>query len=394
MQGRVDRVVRFDVDEQRPRLEEIQAMVNVSGNEGEAQQPLRGVTRLQREGLLEPQEHRDGRAAMLFQRSELAVEDQSLLIEGQSWHEDAAGQSSSRRGQRAWAVWRAPSWRLRVCSQVGANFDLPLGLFALSNDVLTIDHSVRPSERAHPGGRKKGIEAMQLLRRAEERGQANHGWLKSQHTFSFADYYDPNFMGFGSLRVINDDRVAPGRGFGTHPHRDMEIISYVVDGSLEHKDSMGNGSIIRPGDVQRMTAGTGVTHSEFNPSKSEGVRFLQIWVIPDKPGLTPGYEQKFFGEERRNTLRLVASQDGREGSVLVHQDVNLYATLLDEGKAVSYDISADRIAWLQVVSGSVSVGEHQLKEGDALALAQEKNITLSASSEANFLLFDLKDMSS
>src|SRR5687768_5593269 len=180
---------------------------------------------------------------------------------------------------------------------------------------------------------------MMRIRRAQDRGHANHGWLDSHHTFSFADYYDPSHMGFRALRVINEDRVEPSRGFGTHPHRDMEIISYVLEGGLEHRDSMGTGSVIRPGDVQRMSAGTGVTHSEFNASRSDLVHFLQIWIMPEKRGITPSYEQKSFPEaERQGKLRLVASRDGRDGSVLVHQDVNLYASLLGAGEQVRYEV--------------------------------------------------------
>jgi redox-sensitive bicupin YhaK (pirin superfamily) len=200
-------------------------------------------------------------------------------------------------------------------------------------------------------------------------------------------------MGFGALRVINDDRVAAGRGFGTHPHRDMEIISYVVEGALEHKDSMGNGSLIQPGDVQRMTAGTGVSHSEFNPSPNSAVRFLQIWIIPEKRGLPPSYEQKFFGEERRNTLRLVASPEGRDGSVTVHQDVRLFASILEKDKEVHFPISKSRMVWIQVVSGQVSASSDLLSEGDALALSDEESVTIVAQEDANFLLFDLKDLS-
>lgn len=234
---------------------------------------------------------------------------------------------------------------------------------------------------------------MLFVRRAAERGQADHGWLKSQHTFSFAEYHDPSFMGFGALRVINDDRVAPGRGFSAHPHRDMEIISYVVLGSLAHKDSMGNGSLIRPGDVQRMTAGTGVTHSEFNPSSDSPVRFLQIWIIPEKRGLPPSYEQKFFGEERRNTLRLVASPDGREGSLTVHQDVQLFASLLEKGQELRFVVETSRMVWIQVVTGRVRASSEVLSEGDALALSKEDSVSISAEEDANFLLFDLKDLS-
>ena len=175
---------------------------------------------------------------------------------------------------------------------------------------------------------------MMLIRHAAERGHANHGWLDSHHTFSFADYHDPRYMGFGPLRVINEDRVQPGKGFGTHGHRDMEIISYVLEGELAHQDSMGNGSVIRPGDVQRMSAGTGVQHSEFNHSKSELVHFLQIWVFPEKQGIAPGYEQKMFStEDKRGRLRLIASRDARDGSVKIHQDASIYATVLEIGRA-------------------------------------------------------------
>lgn len=233
--------------------------------------------------------------------------------------------------------------------------------------------------------------SMRMIRRSKDRGFADHGWLKSRHTFSFAGYYDPQFMGFGPLRVINDDRVSPGRGFGTHPHSDMEIISYVVEGELEHKDSMGNGSVIRPGEVQRMTAGAGVTHSEYNPSRVEEVRFLQIWIIPQARGLDPGYEQKFFGEERRNRLCLVASREGREGSITVHQDVNLYASVLDEDCVVRPELGPGRIAWFQVVSGSVQLGEDVLEEGDAVAVTDEQEIIVSARSDSSFLFFDMKE---
>ncbi len=231
---------------------------------------------------------------------------------------------------------------------------------------------------------------MITLRRAEERGHANHGWLDSYHTFSFANYYDPRHMGFRTLRVINEDRVEPGRGFGTHPHRDMEILSYVIEGALEHKDSMGNGSVIRPGDVQRMSAGTGVTHSEFNGSRSERVHFLQIWILPEKQGITPGYEQKHFAPaDKQGKLRLVASRDGREGSVTIHQDANVFGTVLDAGQTISFSMAADRHAWIHVVTGEVHVGGHDLRAGDAVAVSGESEITLEGLKSAEVLLFDL-----
>src|SRR5690242_6764300 len=196
------------------------------------------------------------------------------------------------------------------------------------------------------------MESSMLIRRANERGYADHGWLRSFHTFSFADYYAPAHMGFRALRVINEDRVEGGKGFGTHPHRDMEIISYVLSGGLQHRDSMGTGSVIKPGDVQRMSAGTGVTHSEFNASPSELVHFLQIWIMPDRRGYAPGYEQKHFTEaERQGQLRLVASNDGRDGSLTIHQDARLYASLLAPGEPVTHDLAQGRYAWLHVARG-------------------------------------------
>jgi redox-sensitive bicupin YhaK (pirin superfamily) len=207
------------------------------------------------------------------------------------------------------------------------------------------------------------------IRQANERGYANHGWLESRHTFSFANFYDPAHMGFSHLRVINDDNVAPAAGFPTHGHRDMEIISYVLEGSLEHKDSMGNGSIIRPGEVQRMSAGTGVTHSEYNASDTEPVRFLQIWIIPAQRGITPGYEQKEFADnEVHGTLHLVASADGRDGSVLIHQDTAIYASKLTKGDAVEHVIANGRKAWVQVARGNVTVKGHTLSQGDGAAI--------------------------
>ena len=229
------------------------------------------------------------------------------------------------------------------------------------------------------------------LRRADERGHADHGWLDSRHTFSFADYYDPQFMGFGSLRVINEDRVQPGKGFGTHGHRDMEIISYVLEGALEHRDSLGNGSVIQPGDVQRMSAGTGVRHSEFNHSQSELVHFLQIWLLPEKSGMPPSYaERRFSDEEKRGRLRLVASRDGREGSVIVHQDVDVYAALLTPNDAVAHELSAGRRVWVQVARGSVTVNDATLAAGDGAAIVDEDEIAIRGIVDAEVLLFDMQ----
>lgn len=236
-----------------------------------------------------------------------------------------------------------------------------------------------------------GLEALIMItiRPSSQRGDADHGWLHSQHTFSFADYHDPAQMGFRSLRVINEDRVAPGRGFGTHGHRDMEIISYVLDGSLEHKDSMGTGSIIRPGDVQRMTAGTGVQHSEYNHSKQEPVHFLQIWILPERARLEPSYEQKSFGvEERKGKLRLVAAQGGRDGAVTVHQDMALYAALLDPKDRVVHPVERGH-AWVQVARGTITLNGKELKEGDGAAVTGEAELTIEAVEAAEVLLFDL-----
>jgi len=228
------------------------------------------------------------------------------------------------------------------------------------------------------------------VRRSEDRGHAQHGWLDSHHTFSFADYYDPGEMGFRALRVINEDRVAPGEGFPTHSHRDMEILSYVLEGGLEHKDSLGTGSVIRPGDVQRMSAGTGVAHSEFNASKKEPVHFLQIWILPERKSLKPGYEQKHFSEEsRQGQLRLIASPGGEEGSVSIHQDVRLYSALLGKGQTVTHALTPGRHAWVQVARGAVRLGEQTLKAGDGAAISEEKAITLTADAPSEVLLFDL-----
>jgi redox-sensitive bicupin YhaK (pirin superfamily) len=228
------------------------------------------------------------------------------------------------------------------------------------------------------------------LRPDEARGHFDHGWLDTRHTFSFADYHDPRHMGFRQLRVINEDRVKPGRGFGTHAHHDMEIVTYVLEGALQHKDSMGNGSIIRPGDVQRMTAGTGVTHSEYNPSQTEPVHFLQIWVLPERAGLEPGYEQRSFpAAERRKRLRVVASHDGRDGSVTIHQDADVLATLLDAGDEVSHALQPGRHAWVQVARGSVAVNGTPLAAGDGAALSDEARVTLRADEPSEVLVFDL-----
>lgn len=231
---------------------------------------------------------------------------------------------------------------------------------------------------------------MLTLRRSSDRGHADHGWLHSEHSFSFADYYDPKEMGWGTLRVINEDRVEPGKGFGTHGHRDMEIISYVLTGALQHKDSMGNGTVIHPGDVQRMSAGTGVQHSEFNPSPDALVHFLQIWIEPETQGLAPGYEEKFFApEDKRGRLRLLASRNGRDGSVTIHQNVDLYASLLDADEQLTHRVAAGRLAYLHLVKGSLRLNGVTLKTGDAAKIEREENLVISAEESSEFLLFDL-----
>ena len=231
---------------------------------------------------------------------------------------------------------------------------------------------------------------MITIRRAEERGHAQRGWLDSWHTFSFADYHDPGHMGFRSLRVINDDRVAAGQGFGTHSHQNMEIISYVLEGALAHRDSTGTAAEIRPGEVQRMTAGSGIAHSEFNPSETEPVHFLQIWILPERPGLPPGYEQRAFPEaEKRGRLRLVASRDGREGSVTIHQDADLYITRLETGERVTHALAPDRHAWVHVARGTASLNGQALHEGDGAAISEESALELTDGNDAEVLLFDL-----
>ena len=231
---------------------------------------------------------------------------------------------------------------------------------------------------------------MLKLRKANERGHADHGWLDSHHTFSFADYYDPANLGFRALRVINDDTVAPDRGFGSHPHRDMEIVSYVLEGALAHKDSMGTGSTIVPGDVQRMSAGTGVVHSEFNASKTEPVHFLQIWLVPTERGSKPGYEQKHFSEaDKAGKLRVVASPDGRDGSVTVHTDATLYAGIFDKGQRGQQPLAAGRHAWVHLARGKALVNGQELATGDGLALSDERAVTIEGIDRAELLVFDL-----
>lgn len=231
---------------------------------------------------------------------------------------------------------------------------------------------------------------MITLRPAAERGHADHGWLDTWHTFSFAGYYDPDHMGFRALRVINQDTVAPGAGFGTHSHQDMEIVTYVTSGALEHRDSMGNGSVIRPGDLQRMTAGTGVAHSEYNHSDTDPVKFLQIWIYPERRGLEPGYEQKHFDEtDLANQLRMIASREGRDGSLTVHQDVALYAAKLEPGASVEHALGAGRHAWLQVVAGSARLNGIALGSGDGAAVSNEEDLNIVATESSELLLFDL-----
>ena len=228
------------------------------------------------------------------------------------------------------------------------------------------------------------------VRKAGERGHANHGWLDTYHTFSFASYVDPEHMGYRSLRVMNEDFVAPGQGFGTHPHRDMEIVTYVLEGALEHKDSMGNGEVLRPGEFQRMSAGTGITHSEFNPSTDEPVHLYQIWLLPERKGIEPSYEQKRFPEEeRRNRLRLVASPDAADGSLLIHQDARVYLACLDQDASTEHALAPGRGAWLQVLRGEVALNGQPLKMSDGAAVEEEKGVKISAAATAEVMLFDL-----
>jgi quercetin 2,3-dioxygenase len=231
---------------------------------------------------------------------------------------------------------------------------------------------------------------MIVVRKSEERFHTAIGWLDSRHTFSFGDHHHPDHLGFRALRVINEDRVAPGRGFPTHPHRDMEILSYVLEGALGHQDSMGHGSVIRPGDLQRMSAGTGVLHSEQNALPGETTHFLQIWIVPERRGLEPGYEQRSFPEaERRGRLRLIAARDGRDGAVTVHQDASLYTALLAAGDQVGHALAPGRHAWVQVARGAVKVGPQSLAEGDGAAITDERELAIAATASSEILVFDL-----
>ena len=231
---------------------------------------------------------------------------------------------------------------------------------------------------------------MLKIRSASDRGHFDHGWLNTYHTFSFADYRDPNHMGFRSLRVINEDRVQPGMGFGTHSHHDMEIISYVLAGALEHKDSMGNGEVLRPGEFQRMSAGSGITHSEFNPSDTEPAHFYQIWLFPDQKGLEPSYEQKRFDDGgMTNQLRLVASPNGEDGSLRIHQDARIFLAKLDSGQQLSRELQHDRHAWLQILRGAVTVDGHNLNAGDGVAISEETILAIKSEDAGEIMLFDL-----
>ncbi|MDE2423564.1 MAG: pirin family protein [Betaproteobacteria bacterium] len=231
---------------------------------------------------------------------------------------------------------------------------------------------------------------MFAIRKSEDRGHFNHGWLDSYHSFSFADYYDPQHMGFSVLRVINEDRVAPGTGFGTHPHRDMEIVTIILSGELQHKDSMGNGSVIRPGDVQRMTAGRGVTHSEINPSSTNPVHLLQIWLLPEQRGLEPGYEQKSFSEQHYlNQFLLLASRHGEEGSVIIHQDIKLFRSKLSAGSKLHHELNPARKAYLHVIDGHLDINNHPLQSGDAMKVEGENQLILQAKTDSQCILFDL-----
>ncbi len=255
-------------------------------------------------------------------------------------------------------------------------------LILIMAGTITSNESLR--REAHPN------PAMISIRKATDRFHTKAGWLDSWHTFSFGDHRDPKYDGFRALRVINDDTVAPGQGFGAHPHRDMEIVSYVLDGALQHRDNLGTGSVIRPGDVQRMSAGTGVVHSEFNGSRSEPAHFLQIWIVPEARGIAPGYEQKRFAmEERRGKLRVLASRDGRDGSVVVHQDAAIYGALLAPGERVEYALAKDRHAWVHLARGAIELNGARLTAGDGAAVSEERALQLTGREGAEVLLFDL-----
>lgn len=231
---------------------------------------------------------------------------------------------------------------------------------------------------------------MITVRQATDRGAVNMGWLDARHSFSFGSYYDPDHMGFGVLRVINEDRIEPAQGFGTHGHKDMEIVTYMIEGALEHKDSMGNGSVIRVGDVQRMSAGTGVQHSEFNHSDREKAHLLQIWLLPERAGIEPGWEEKHFSTaEKQNRLKLIASPDARHESLKIHQSVDLYASVLDEGAELGHDLVDGRRGWLQVVSGQVSLNDQVMNEGDGAAIESTSRLEIKARTASEFLLFDM-----
>lgn len=232
---------------------------------------------------------------------------------------------------------------------------------------------------------------MLQLRKREEQGHTRIDWLDSHHVFSFGDYYAPEHRGFSDLRVINDDIIRPASGFGTHPHNDMEIVTFVISGALEHRDSMGNGSVIRPGDIQRMSAGLGVTHSEFNPSETEPARILQVWIFPESKGLHPGYEQRHFDEaDMENQLRLMASREGQDGSVVIHQDAGIHRSVLTEGRSLAYDIQTGRSAWIQVIEGHLRVNETTLEDGDGMGVTEGRLELTAANGRADFLLFDLR----
>jgi quercetin 2,3-dioxygenase len=231
---------------------------------------------------------------------------------------------------------------------------------------------------------------MMTIRKANERGHANHGWLDTYHTFSFGSYRDPAHIHFRALRVMNEDKVAPGQGFGTHPHEDMEIVTYVLEGALEHRDSMGNGEVLKPGEFQRMSAGTGITHSEFNPSATEPVHLYQIWLFPERKGIEPSYEQKYFDEaSRHNQLRLVASSDAAQDSLLIHQDARIFLSSLQEGREVKHKLAAGRHAWLQVLRGNVTLNGQRLDTSDGAAVSDESLLTIRAQNTAEVMLFDL-----